>query len=159
MRKTQAQRDFEKRIRQSRGLAHPAAPRPEGTGWETRCERSGCERTFLTPTKQRRYCSNTCQNLAEKARARRVDVLTSILLYSCAAPHCSNVFLPDRRNPRHMYCSTTCRKRGYRAASDLSPVHCAFCMTPFPHGKSRRRRYCDATCRKRAQRAARRNEN
>ena len=157
--KTRGQREFEARVRQSRGLAHPAAPSSGGTGgWETLCARPECGHTFLTPSKQRKYCSKKCQRMVEQARERRVEVLSGMLLYSCAAPRCSNVFLPDPHNPRHMYCSDRCRKRAHRAASDLSSGFCAWCHLPLPPSKTRRRVYCNATCRKRAQRACQRNE-
>lgn len=156
--KTRSQREFEARIRQSRGLAHPAAPRTGGGGWETRCARDGCGRTFVTPTRQRKYCSIACRREVEGAREHRVEVLTGMLLYTCAAPRCSNVFLPEPRNPEHAYCSPRCRKRAHRSASDLSALFCDWCRLPLPQTKSRRRRFCDATCRKRAQRAQSRNE-
>jgi len=156
--KTRSQREFESRIRRSRGLAHPAAPRDEGSGWRTRCARPECEKTFITPTKQRKFCSDQCRRLVAEARDRRDSTFAGMLLFSCAASRCDNVFLPDIHNPRHMYCSDRCRKRAYREDSDLSPAFCAWCKNPLPESKTRRRTYCGATCRKRAQRASTRNE-
>lgn len=156
--KTRGQREFEARIRQSRGLAHPAAPRSGAAGWETLCARDGCGRTFVTPTKQRKYCSIACRRQVEEVREHRVEALSGMLLYTCAAPRCSNVFLPEPRNPEHAYCSPKCRKRAHRSASDLSTLFCEWCHLPLPSTKSRRRRFCGATCRKRAERAQSRNE-
>lgn len=157
--KTRSQREFESRVRSSRGLAHPAAPQDEGSGWRTRCARPGCEKTFITPTKQRKFCSDRCRRLVAEARERREVMLSGMLMYLCAAAKCNNVFLPEPRNPRHMYCSARCRKRAYREGSDLSSSFCAWCEHPLPLTKTKRRTYCDATCRKRAQRATTRNEN
>lgn len=148
--KTKSQREFEAAIRRSRGLAHPAAPVDGGSGWEMQCEREGCDETFLTPTKQRRYCSTRCRRIVEEARTRRQEHLEGLLLYQCAAPRCTDVFLPER--PGHMFCSAKCRKRAHRASSDLSPARCASCKKPLPPRKTRRLRYCGATCRKRASR-------
>lgn len=157
--KTQQQREFESRVRKSRGLAHPARPQTGSSGWEMECGRDECHRTFLTPTKQRKYCSPKCQRIVEQSRKRRFDFVSGMLLYTCAAPRCENVFLPDPRNPKHMYCSPHCRQRANRAASDLSPLFCGWCKHPLPWSKSRRRRYCNARCRTYANRAAQRNEN
>lgn len=156
--KTRSQREFESRIRQSRGLSHPAAPHDKGNGWETLCARSGCDVTFITPTKQRKYCSTGCRQLAAEDRTRRVATLSGILLSSCAATRCDNRFLPDPRNPSHMYCSVQCRKQANREDSDLSSPVCARCKRTLPPSKTRRRVYCDATCRITAHRAAKRNE-
>lgn len=155
--KSRSQREFESRIRRSRGLAHPAAPQDEGSGWRTRCARTECVKTFITPTKQRKYCSDRCRRLIAEARERREVTLSGMLLYSCAAAKCNNVFLPDPRNPRHMYCSARCRKRAYREDGDLSSSFCAWCKSPLPSAKTKRRIYCGSTCRKRAQRASVRN--
>lgn len=152
--KTRSQREFEAKIRQSRGIAHPAAPRDGGGGWATLCARPECEITFHTPTKQRKYCSTECRRLVEQAKENRIAVLSGMLLYTCAAPRCQNVFLPEPRNHDHQFCSDRCRKRAHRRDSDLSALNCAWCKRPLPAGKTRRREYCDARCRKRAQRAA-----
>lgn len=149
--KTRSQRGFEATLRRSRGLAHPAVPVDERSGWEVRCERPGCEVTFLTPTRQRRYCSEQCRRLVEEARAQRREHIEGLLLYTCDAPGCVEVFLPT--SPEHRYCSARCRKRAHRAASDLSPTRCAWCKKPLPKQKTRRLRFCGATCRKRASRA------
>lgn len=156
--KTQSQREFESRIRRSRGLAHPAAPQDQGSGWRTQCARPDCEAEFITPTKQRKFCSERCRRLVAEAREHREITLAGMLLYSCAASRCSNVFLPDPHNSRHMYCSDRCRKRAHREDSDLSSPFCAWCKSELPPSKTRRRTYCGATCRKRAQRAKARNE-
>ncbi|GAA1621928.1 hypothetical protein GCM10009805_14790 [Leucobacter chromiireducens subsp. solipictus] len=157
--KTRGQRDFEARIRKSRGVAHPAAPVTGAAGWATRCARTDCDRTFLTPTKQRKYCSTQCRRITEQAKHRRVEVLAGMLLYSCAAERCSKVFLPDPHAPHQVYCSARCRKRDHRAMSDLSSPTCVWCTKPLPQEKTRRRSYCGPTCRKRAQRAAEKDEN
>lgn len=148
--KTDRQRAFEARIRQSRGLAHPASPAAGGTEWTTRCARTECGRTFLTPTKQRKYCSDECRRQVEQSRARRAAHVEGLLLFTCAAPNCTEVFMPE--NAEHQYCSNKCRKRAHRANSDLSPTRCAWCKIPLPTRKTRRLRYCGATCRKRASR-------
>lgn len=150
--KTAGQRTFEGRLRQSRGLAHPAAPVDGGSGWATPCARDGCEQTFVSPTKQRKYCSDQCRRLVEEARSARNALLQGLLLFECAETRCRNVFLPE--NAQHQFCSPKCRKRAYRSSSDLSSTRCSWCKAPLPPRKTRRRRFCDAICRVRSNRAA-----
>lgn len=150
--KTAGQREFERRVRQSRGLAHPASPVDGGKGWSTLCARDGCEQRFVSPTKQRKYCSTLCRRLVEEARTARAEHFEALLLYECAEIRCSNLFLPQ--NVQHQFCSAKCRKRAHRASSDLSSIRCAWCKEPLPPSKTRRRRFCDDICRVRAARAA-----
>ncbi|WP_075205409.1 CGNR zinc finger domain-containing protein [Leucobacter musarum] len=111
---------------------------------------------FLSPTRQRRYCSTKCRRQVEADRAERRVQLATVLLFTCAAPRCQNVFLPHPRNPHQVYCSEACRKRAHRAASDLSAPRCANpeCLKPLPETKTRRRLYCGPACRKTAWRIA-----
>jgi len=150
--KTTSQRAFEAALRRSRGLAHPAAPAEGGGGWRTRCERDGCNVTFESPTRQRRYCSTKCRRMVEEHRAGRRAQLAAMLVLVCEGPGCMNVFLPHPRNPSQVYCSPKCRKRGNRAATDLSTLRCAnpACGKGLPADKTRRRMYCGPTCRKTA---------
>lgn len=150
--KTAGQREFERRVRQSRGLAHPASPVDGGQGWSTLCARDGCEQRFVSPTKQRKYCSTLCRRLVEEARTALVERREVLVQYECAEIQCTNQFKPKR--VWHRFCSTQCRKRSYRESSDLSSLRCAWCKEPLPPSKTRRRRFCDAICRVRAARAA-----
>lgn len=149
--KTSGQRAFEQRVRQSRGLAHPASPVDGGGGWSTLCARDGCEQRFVSPTKQRKYCSTLCRRLVEEARSARAEHIAGLLLYECSEIRCSNLFMPE--NVQHQFCSAKCRKRAHRASSDLSAMRCAWCKHPLPHRKTRRRQFCDDICRVRASRA------
>lgn len=151
--KTRSQRKFEAALRRERRLAHPAVPTDSSTGWETACARPGCTKTFITPTKQRRYCSDACRRTVERDRARREDRIAGLLLFECAAPRCHELFAPT--DERHMFCSSRCRKRAHRASSDLSAPACAQCGAELPETRTRRMQYCGPTCRQRAARARR----
>lgn len=147
--KTAAQRRYEASLRRN-AIAHPAAP-AENSGWSITCERTGCNKTFVSPTRQRKYCSEPCRRMVEKARQHRMSFVEGLLLMSCAAPRCREVFVPV--SPEHQYCSSKCRKRAHRASSNLGATACAWCGTPFSEATTRRRKYCGARCRKRAERA------
>lgn len=148
--KTGAQLRYEASLRRG-AIAHRAEPSDHG-GWNTTCERSNCGKTFASPTRQRRYCSDRCRRLVENARQKRMGFVAGIVLVSCEASRCSNVLVPV--SPDHRYCSEKCRKRGHRASSNLGPTRCAGCGVEFPETATRRRKYCGAKCRKRAHRAA-----
>lgn len=147
--KTAAQRRYEASLRRN-AIAHPAAP-AENSGWSITCERTGCDTTFVSPTRQRKYCSDRCRRLVEKARQRRLSFVEGLLLMGCAAPRCREVFVPV--SPEHQYCSAKCRKRAHRAHSHLGATKCVWCGTALPETATRRRKYCGARCRKRAARA------
>lgn len=147
--KTASQRRYEASLRRG-GIAHPAEPSDHG-GWNTICERSGCAKTFASPTRQRRYCSEQCRRLVEVARQKRMTFVEGLLLMSCAAPRCNEVFVPV--SPEHRHCSAKCRKRSHRASSNLGATTCAWCDTPLPASATRRRKFCGARCGKRAERA------
>lgn len=147
--KTAAQRSYEASLRR-RAVAHPSEPSDQG-GWRTPCARTGCEETFASPSRQRRYCSDRCRRLVEIARQKRMSFVEGLLLMSCGAPRCREVFVPVC--PEHRYCSAKCRKRAHRASSNLGATRCAWCRTPLPETATRRRKYCGARCSKRAERA------
>ncbi len=102
-------------------LAHRAQPtHKEAEGaWETRCGRAGCERTFTTDSRERRYCSGRCRRLIEQARAHQSSRVSALLLRIRSATNCTKAFLPT--HAAHQYCSSRCRKRAYRKQTD-SPV-------------------------------------
>lgn len=148
--KSRQQREFERSLKRGRGLAHPAAPVASDAGWQARCERPSCTVTFLTPSRQRRYCSDRCRRLVESARAEKKNRVEALILIDCAGPYCKERFKPHHAT--HRFCSPVCRVRSYRVDSDLSSSRCETCKKLLPVNKSRRRRFCDATCRKRASR-------
>lgn len=146
-----SQRAFEASVKRTRGLAHPGVPVDGAEGWRLKCQRVECGREFLTPTKQRRYCSDECRNLEEARRARRQAHLERRAFGVCAAEACSERFA--RQNSKHRFCSTRCRKRAWRDASDLSPRCCEHCGQPFSSKRTRRARFCSPLCRTRHSRA------
>lgn len=138
-----------------RGIAHPATPNDDGGLWHTPCERAGCEQTFVTKAKQRRYCSDECRRMVERQRARLLEYRSQQVTVTCAAPDCGTVFVRARTD--HRYCSRTCGKRTRRNASHFTFSHCVECGVPLPV-LTARARYCGAICRVRANRRKQHNE-
>lgn len=147
--KSRSQLQFERNMRRSRGLSHPAAP-VDGELWETRCEWSGCGKTFITATRQRKYCSASCRRHVEAVARKLADRLAGLMLTACAAPGCAELFLDERG--QRLYCGQPCRQRASRAARDLSDYRCETCGTALERHRTKRARFCSATCRKRAAR-------
>lgn len=154
--KTKTQLRYEAELRErkrqlrARGIAHPAAPAGYDGLWLTECEREGCSRTFHTRARQRRYCSESCRRQVQAQADKERKFLEGMLLKLCAAENCQKKFVPKRLG--HRFCSTSCRQKGYRQASDLSPVDCLQCGASLA-GKTARAKYCTAVCRVRAARA------
>lgn len=149
--KTQSQREYEARLTRNRQLAHRSAPLNGGGGWSSQCARPGCAEVFISPTRQRRYCSDRCRRDETDARARLKRRESALLRFECAAPRCGNSFTP--KSPQHVYCSARCRKRGHRSAGDLSPTNCLLCGGKLLE-RTQRKRFCSARCRVRHARSA-----
>lgn len=158
MRKTQVQLRWERAQRSRRGLAHPAVPVGDGSeDWEIECERPGCDKVFVTPTKQRRYCSTECRDIVDITRGQRTAHLERMMTRLCDAPGCRETFAASVSQPTRRFCSATCRARAHVEAADLtSTTKCDACGVSLPSGSTRRRRYCNDACRKRAERRRRR---
>lgn len=150
---TQSQREYEAWIRRRRMHAHKSAPLTGGAGWSTQCERAGCSEIFITPTRQRRYCSDRCRRDDTEIRGRRNHREGMLLHFECSAPRCRKQFVP--RSAEHLYCSTKCRKRAHRAAGDLGPTTCTTCGTKLLE-RTQRKRFCSDRCRVRHARLERR---
>lgn len=132
-----------------RGIAHPAEPIDDLGLWQIPCERPGCDTTFVTKTKQRRYCSDTCRREVEATRKRRMDTISKLVAATCARESCDIVFVP--RQSRHRFCSTECRVASWRHSGQIALSVCLECGTPLV-SPTTRTRYCGATCRKRSSR-------
>lgn len=149
MGKTDSQRRFEQRVRQRIAKAHSAAPARSGGGWEVACSAPGCDRIFVTPTRQRKYCGEKCRRAVEAIAQLRQERLSELLLNVCAAEGCAERFIPRTR--AHIFCSASCRKRAHRQAGDLEVRRCAECKIEL-HGRTTRAEYCSTACRVRAYR-------
>lgn len=153
--KTRRQRAFEAQIhnRNRDVLAHPAEP-IEGDLWSTPCQRVGCDRVFVSASRQRKYCSDECRRMVEVARHRQAEHVAWLMLRECDAPACTTQFPRTTAHTSKRYCSEVCRKRAYRATTDLTPRRCLNCGKLLA-ARTRRAKYCDAVCRKRAHRERR----
>lgn len=148
--KTRAQHRYETSIMKSRGLSHPAEPAESGL-WRIECERPGCEETFLTYARQRRYCSAPCRRQVEEVATRRNRRVAALVLQQCAADTCRALFLPA--HAQHRFCFPSCRLRGWRETTNLTVLRCGWCAAQLDPSRSKRARYCNASCRQRAHRA------
>lgn len=156
MMKSKSQLRYEAELRErkrqlrARGIAHPSAPAGYDGLWLTTCERGGCTRTFQTRARQRRYCSEACRRQVQARAEGKRKFREEMALVLCYAEGCTTKFAPKRLG--HRFCSTSCRQKGYRQASDLSPVACVQCGASLA-GRTARAKYCTALCRVRAARA------
>lgn len=153
MGRSSEQRVFDARRWQTarvRGLAHPAIPDDELGLWHIVCERPACRDVFVTKSKQRRYCSESCRRLVEQQRARTVDYQSQQLTEVCAAEGCRAPFVRSRVN--HLYCSAVCGQRARRARARCTLPTCLSCDKGMPD-RTVRARYCSPACRVRAARA------
>lgn len=127
------------KIGQKRASArHPAAP-AGGGGYEFRCQLETCQNTFYSPSRQRRYCSDSCRVKQEQQRRKYATRINMLATRECDCPGCETRFTPA--HARHRFCSPQCRSREYRAAQRLRVRACAWCQTPL-YGKRSSARFC-----------------
>lgn len=139
----------------ARGLSHPAVPNDEFGLWQINCERPACRGMFVTRSKQRRYCSESCRRFVEQQRAHTAEYQVQQLTAVCAASDCRAPFVRSRVN--HFYCSKTCGQRARRAAGKCALTICLSCGNSM-QDRTVRARYCSDACRVREARKRARTE-
>ena len=96
MGKSHAQAVFEAKIRQKLTVGHPASPLDGGGGWEISCQRAGCGQVFLSPSRQRKYCSSSCRRVVAEVERVRFSRMSDSVLNVCGRSGCEQVFIPRR---------------------------------------------------------------
>lgn len=93
-----------------------------------RCAELSCPRVFHPSRPQHVFCCGDCQQTAERARRRAWADLTARLrpeldprLIECAAPDCTERFVPKPGGVGHRYCSPRCKKRIYARRRRATP--------------------------------------
>lgn len=144
-------------LRARKRIGHPASPTDTGDGWTFTCQLPGCTQQFMSPVKQRRYCTDEHRNEASRQARRRRLAITELHSLRCGWHRCTNRFVPRRSTQQ--FCSKRCAQRNRRyAAAALAPRRCHWCQRVLPESAPETQLYCRPAHRTAAYRARKANQ-